>query len=99
MKIIQNRKEWRHEVVLRLVERGLGANDAIDEAKMIEEYVFQDSFIVEVPDIKQREALKAFIESFQSKDSSRNCINQSFPESSSNLGNIGAKACSSDEVH
>lgn len=67
MMVVQNRKEWRHEIVLALIESGSKTTDIVAEAKMIEEYIFQDDFVVEVSDPKQREALKSFIESLQSK--------------------------------
>lgn len=64
MNIVQNRKEWRNNTVIRLKEIDrLSVADAIKEAKQLEEYVFQDDFIIEVKDFKKREALKNFIES------------------------------------
>lgn len=65
MKIIQNRKEWRHEILLALIASGKNGDSAIHEAKAIEKYVFQDDFIVEISDPKQKEALKKFIDSLE----------------------------------
>lgn len=64
MKVIQNRKEWRHETVMELIgSRQLCADEAINEAKKIEKFVFQDDFIVETPNPEQRNALKNLIKS------------------------------------
>lgn len=64
MKVIQNRKEWRHETVMGLIgSRQLYADEAIDEAKKIEKFVFQDDFIVEISNPEQRNALENLIKS------------------------------------
>ena len=63
MKVIQNRKEWRHETVMELIgSRQLCADEAIGEAEKIEKFVFQDDFIVEIGSPEQRNALKHFLE-------------------------------------
>ena len=63
MKVIQNRKEWRHGTVMELIgSHHLSAEDAIEEAKKIEKFVFQDDFIVEVGSPEQRNTLKRFLE-------------------------------------
>ncbi|WP_162626669.1 hypothetical protein [Acinetobacter sp. CFCC 10889] len=64
MKIIQNRKEWRYETALKLIEtRRLNVSDAINETKELEKYVFQDDFIVEIKNKDQRDALENLIKS------------------------------------
>ena len=64
MKIIQNRKEWRYETALKLIEtRRLNVSDAINETKELEKYVFQDDFIVEIDNEKQKHALEGLIKS------------------------------------
>ncbi|WP_312317112.1 hypothetical protein [Acinetobacter variabilis] len=66
MKIVQNRKEWRHNTVMRLMEISkVDAGIAIGEAKKIEAYVFQDDFIIEIQNEKQRKALENLIKSLE----------------------------------
>ncbi len=72
MRIVQNRKEWRHKVVLKLISSGRNADDAINEAKKIEEYVFHNDFIVEIKDENQKNTLKAFIKTIEQKESVKN---------------------------
>ncbi|EPR82930.1 hypothetical protein [Acinetobacter gerneri] len=69
MKIIQNRKEWRYEATLKLIEAGrLNVIDAISETKELEKYVFQDDFIVEIKNKDQRDALENLIKSMDQSD-------------------------------
>ncbi|MCU4628296.1 hypothetical protein KTJ53_01010 [Acinetobacter variabilis] len=66
MKIVQNRKEWRHNTVMRLMEISkVDAGIAIGEAKKIEAYVFQDDFIIEIQNEEQRKALENLIKSLE----------------------------------
>lgn len=66
MKIVQNRKEWRHNTVMRLMEISkVDAGIAIGEAKKIEVYVFQDDFIIEIQNEEQRKALENLIKSLE----------------------------------
>lgn len=71
MRIVQNRKEWRHKVVLKLISNGRNADDAICETKKIEEYVFQNDFIIEIKDENQKNTLKAFIKTIEQKNQSK----------------------------
>lgn len=58
MKVVQNRKEWRHDTVMRLIETfKLNAESAIEEAKKIEKYVFQNDLIVEVGEFTETKGL------------------------------------------
>lgn len=67
MKIVQNRKEWRHRTVMQLIETlKLNAESAIGEAKKLEKYVFQNDFIVEVSNEEQKKALENLIKSLGS---------------------------------
>ena len=67
MKIVQNRKEWRHSTVMQLIETlKLNAESAIGEAKKLEKYVFQNDFIVEVSNEEQKKALENLIKSLGS---------------------------------
>lgn len=64
MKIIKYRKEWRNDTVLWLIQsHKFDAEGAIKEAKQLEEYIFQNDFIVEVKNKKDKKALKKIIES------------------------------------
>ena len=64
MKVIQNRKEWRHDTVMRLIEtRKLVVADAVEEVKQLEKYVFQNDFIVEIKNEEQKIALENLIKS------------------------------------
>ena len=64
MKIVQNRKEWRYNTVMQLIEvRKLMVVEAVAEAKELEKYVFQDDFIVEIDNEKQKPALEGLIKS------------------------------------
>ncbi|RYL22141.1 hypothetical protein [Acinetobacter piscicola] len=64
MKIVQNRKEWRYNTVMQLIEvRKLMVVEAVAEAKELEKYVFQDDFIVEIDNEKQKHALEGLIKS------------------------------------
>ncbi|QOW45748.1 MULTISPECIES: hypothetical protein [Acinetobacter] len=64
MKIVQNRKEWRYNTVMQLIEaRKLIVDEAVAEAKELEKYVFQDDFIVEIDNEKQKHALEGLIKS------------------------------------
>ncbi|RZG48098.1 hypothetical protein [Acinetobacter wuhouensis] len=64
MKIVENRKEWRHSTVMKLVEANrLSVVDAIAEAKELEKYVFQNDFIVEIKNTEQKNALEGLIKS------------------------------------
>ncbi|WP_111884008.1 hypothetical protein [Acinetobacter sp. CFCC 11171] len=66
MKIVQNRKEWRHITVMRLIETlKVDANIAIEEAKKLEKYVFQNDFIVEIQNEEQKVALENLIKSLK----------------------------------
>ncbi|WP_334421009.1 hypothetical protein [Acinetobacter soli] len=72
MRIVQNRKAWRNEIVSKLITNGRSAHDAINEAKKIEEYVFQNDFIIEIEDENQKNTLKAFIKTIEQKESVKN---------------------------
>lgn len=64
MKIVENRKEWRHDTVMQLMSiQKIRTNDAIAEAKILEKFVFQDDFIVEVENTEQKKALEDLIKS------------------------------------
>ena len=64
MKVVQNRKEWRHNTVMQLIETSkLDAEAAIEEAKKLEKYVFQSDFIVEIYSVEQQQALENLIKS------------------------------------
>ena len=64
IKVIQNRKEWRHDTVMRLIEtRKLVVADAVEEVKQLEKYVFQNDFIVEIKNEEQKIALENLIKS------------------------------------
>ena len=64
MKIVQNLKEWRYNTVMQLIEvRKLMVVEAVAEAKELEKYVFQDDFIVEIDNEKQKHALEGLIKS------------------------------------
>ena len=66
MKIVQNRKEWRHITVMRLIETlKVDANIAIEEVKKLEKYVFQNDFIVEIQNEEQKVALENLIKSLK----------------------------------
>ena len=66
MKIVQNRKEWRHITVMRLIENlKIDADAAVAEAKKIEKYVFQNDFIVEIDSEDQKQALENLIKSLK----------------------------------
>lgn len=66
MKIVQNRKEWRHNTVMRLIENlKIDADAAVAEAKKIEKYVFQNDFIVEIDSEDQKQALENLIKSLK----------------------------------
>lgn len=59
MKIIQNRKEWRHETVMGLIaSRDLCAEEAVSEAKKIEKFVFQGDITINIKEIDNKEVLK-----------------------------------------
>lgn len=63
MKMVQNRKEWRHNTIIRLIEISKDAEIAIKEAQKLEKYVFQDDFIVEIDNKDQKQALENLIKS------------------------------------
>ncbi|WP_111884578.1 hypothetical protein [Acinetobacter sp. CFCC 11171] len=66
MKVVQNRKEWRHETVMQLIEISkLDVATAIEEAKKLEKYVFQNDFIVEIDNEEQKQALENLIKSLK----------------------------------
>ena len=66
MKIVQNRKEWRHNTVMRLIESaGLDAGSAIQETKTLEKFIFQNDFIVEIENEDQKKALENLIKSLE----------------------------------
>ena len=66
MKVVQNRKEWRHNTVMQLIETSkLDAEAAIKEAKKLEKYVFQDDLIVEIQNEEQKVALENLIKSLE----------------------------------
>ncbi len=66
MKAVQNRKEWRHNTVMQLIETSkLDAEAAIGEAKKLEKYVFQNDFIVEIDSEEQKQALENLIKSLE----------------------------------
>lgn len=66
MKVVQNRKEWRHETVMQLIEISkLDVASAIEEAKKLEKYVFQNDFIVEIDNEEQKQALENLIKSLK----------------------------------
>lgn len=63
MKMVVNRKEWRDRTVMMLIQaKSVDARTAIEEAEVLEAYVFRDDFIVEIVDPEQRAALKKIIE-------------------------------------
>lgn len=72
MRIVQNRKAWRNKIVSKLISNGRSAHDAINEAKKIEDYVFQNDFIIEINDENQKNTLKAFIKTIEQKESVKN---------------------------
>ena len=64
MKVVQNRKDWRHITVMQLIENlKIDADAAVSEAKKIEKYVFQNDFIVEIDSEEQKQALENLIKS------------------------------------
>ena len=64
MKVVQNRKDWRHITVMGLIENlKIDADAAVSEAKKIEKYVFQNDFIVEIDSEEQKQALENLIKS------------------------------------
>lgn len=64
MKVVQNRKDWRHITVMKLIENlKIDADAAVSEAKKIEKYVFQNDFIVEIDSEEQKQALENLIKS------------------------------------
>ena len=66
MKVVQNRKDWRHITVMRLIENlKIDADAAVAEAKKIEKYVFQNDFIVEIDSEDQKQALENLIKSLK----------------------------------
>lgn len=66
MKVVQNRKEWRHNTVMQLIEISkLDAETAIKEAKKLEKYVFQNDFIIEIDSAEQKQALENLIKSLE----------------------------------
>lgn len=66
MKVVQNRKEWRHETVMQLIEISkLDVATVIEEAKKLEKYVFQNDFIVEIDNEEQKQALENLIKSLK----------------------------------
>ena len=66
MKIVQNRKEWRHNTVMRLIETArLDARSAIQETETLEKFIFQNDFIVEIESADQKKALEDLIKSLK----------------------------------
>ena len=64
MKVVQNRKDWRHITVMQLIENlKIDVDAAVSEAKKIEKYVFQNDFIVEIDSEEQKQALENLIKS------------------------------------
>lgn len=63
MKVVQNRKEWRHNTVMQLIEMSKDAEIAIKEAQKLEKYVFQNDFIIEMGNEDQKQALENLIKS------------------------------------
>lgn len=69
MKVVQNHKEWRHSTVMQLIETlKIDIDVAIEEVKKIEKFVFQNDFIVEIHNEKQKMALENLIKSMDSKE-------------------------------
>ena len=66
MKVVQNRKEWRHNTVMQLIEISkLDAGAAIKEAEKLEKYIFQNDFIIEIDNEDQKQALENLIKSLK----------------------------------
>lgn len=64
MKVVQNRKEWRHSTVMQLIEISkLDAKSAIQEVEELERFIFKNDFIVEVVNEEQKQALESLIKS------------------------------------
>ncbi|OTG81836.1 hypothetical protein B9T31_15045 [Acinetobacter sp. ANC 4558] len=67
MKIVENRKEWRHHTLMRLIEiLKFDVETAVKEVEKIEKFVFQDDFIIELTSLEQKKALEELIKSMNS---------------------------------